>query len=152
MAAAPPFMVLGRPIPRVEGPDKVTGRTRYTADFVLPNTLWAKNVLSPYPHARILAIDTSRALQAPGVRAVLRAADIPFKRIGRRLKDYPVLARDRVLYVGERVAVVAAADRDAAEAGVQLVDVEYEELPAVFDPLRAMEPDPPVLHPDLRSY
>ena len=63
MAAAPAFTVLGRPIPRVEGPDKVTGRARYTADVVPANTLWAKNVLSPHPHARILAIDTSRALR-----------------------------------------------------------------------------------------
>ena len=74
------------------------------------------------------------------------------KRIGRRLKDYPVLARDRVLFVGERVAVVAADTRDAAEEGALLVDVQYEELTGVFDPLWAMEPDAPLLHPELRSY
>ncbi len=152
MAAAPTFTVIGRPIQRVEGPDKVTGRAHYTADIVPPNSLWAKNTLSPLPHARIVSIDTSRALKAPGVRAVLTAADIPFKRIGRRLKDYPVLAKDRVLFVGERVAVVAADSREAAEEGALLVDVEYEELPAVFDPLLAMLPDAPLLHPDLRSY
>ncbi|MPZ16044.1 MAG: molybdopterin-dependent oxidoreductase, partial [Chloroflexi bacterium] len=152
MAVAPPFAVLGRPIPRVEGPDKVTGRTSYTADIVPANTLWAKNVLSPLPHARIVSIDTSRALRVPGVRAVLTAADIPFKRIGRRLKDYPILAGERVLFIGERVAVVAAEDRDAAEEAALLVEVEYEELPAVFDPLQAMEPSAPLLHPDLRSY
>src|SRR2546423_6383808 len=104
MAAAPTYTVLGQSIPRVEGPDKVTGRTQYTADVVPTNTLWARNTLSPYAHARIVSIDTSRALRVPGVRAVLTAADFPFKRIGRRLKDYPVLAKDRVLYVGERVA------------------------------------------------
>lgn len=152
MAAAPTFEVIGRPIPRVEGPDKVIGRARYTGDVVPANTLWAKNVLSPVPHARIVSIDTTRALRVPGVRAVLTAADVPFKRIGRRLKDYPILAKDRVLYVGERVAVVAADDLDAAEEGALLFDVEYEELPAVFDPLEAMEPDAPLLHPDLRSY
>src|SRR5438874_3774303 len=152
MAAAPAFAVLGRPIPRVEGPDKVTGRAHYTADVVPPNTLWARNVLSPLPHARIVSIDTSRALRVPGVRAVLTAADIPFKRIGRRLKDYPVLAKDRVLFVGERVAVVAAEDRDAAEEAALLIDVEYEELPAVFDPLEALGPNAPILHPELRSY
>lgn len=152
MAAAPAFTVLERPIPRVEGPDKITGRARYTADVVPPNTLWAKNVLSPLPHARILSIDASRALRVPGVRAVLTATDIPFKRIGRRLKDYPVLAKDRVLYVGERVAVVAAESHDAAEEAALLVDVEYEELPAIFDPMAAMAPDAPLLHPELRSY
>ena len=152
MAAAPAFTVLGRPVPRVEGPDKVTGHAQYTADVTLPHTLWAKNVLSPLPHARIVSIDTSRALKVPGVRAVITASDIPFKRIGRRLKDYPVLARDRVLFIGERVAVVAAEDRAAAEEGALLVEVEYEELPAVFDPLQAMEPDAPQLHPELRSY
>ncbi|HZT07281.1 MAG TPA: xanthine dehydrogenase family protein molybdopterin-binding subunit [Chloroflexota bacterium] len=152
MAAAPAFAVLGRPIPRVEGLDKVTGRAHYTADVVPANTLWAKNVLSPLPHARIVAIDTARALRVPGVRAVLTAADVPFRRIGRRLKDYPILARERVLYVGERVAVVAAESRDAAEEAALLVDVEYEELPAVFDALEAMEADAPILHPDLRSY
>jgi carbon-monoxide dehydrogenase large subunit len=152
MAAAPAFTVIERPIQRVEGPDKVTGQAQYSADIVLPNTLWAKNVLSPVPHARIASIDTSRALRVPGVRVVLTAADIPFKRIGRRLKDYPVLAKDRVLYIGERVAVVAADDRDAAEEAALLVDVEYEDLPAVFDPLEAMEPGAPLLHPELRSY
>lgn len=152
MTAAPALRVLGRPIPRVDGQDKVTGRARYSADVVLPNTLWAKNVLSPHPHARIVRIDTTRALRVPGVRLVLTAADVPFKRIGRRLKDYPVLARDRVLFVGERVAVVAAEDRDAAEEGALLVEVEYEELPAVFDPLEAMQPEAPLLHPELRSY
>jgi CO/xanthine dehydrogenase Mo-binding subunit len=151
-AAAPEFKVLGRPIQRVEGPDKVTGQAAYAADILLPNTLWAKNVLSPLPHARIVSIDTTRAQRVPGVRLVLTASDIPFKRIGRRLKDFPVLAKDRVLYIGERVAVVAADSRDAAEEAAMLVDVEYEELDAVFDPLRAMDPDAPLLHPELRSY
>jgi CO/xanthine dehydrogenase Mo-binding subunit len=151
-AAAPAFSVISRPIPRVEGPDKVTGHAPYYADITLPGMLWAKNVRSPVPHARIVSIDTSRALRVPGVRAVLTAADIPFKRIGRRLKDTPILARDHVLHIGERVAVVAAETLDAAEEGASLVDVEFEELPAVFDPLEAMEPGAPVLHPDLRSY
>src|SRR5712692_10405627 len=151
-AAAPTFEVIGRPIPRVEGPDKVTGRAQYTADVLPDNALWAINTRSPLPHARIVSIDTSRALRVPGVRAVLTAADFPFKRIGRRLKDYPVLAKDRVLFVGERVAVVAADSREAAEEGALLIDVEYEELPAVFDPVEAMGPNAPLLHPDLRSY
>src|SRR5439155_19513564 len=152
MAAAAPYAVVGRPIPRVEGPDKITGRAEYSADVLPANTLWAKNVLSPLAHARIVSIDTSRALRVPGVRIVLTAADIPFKRIGRRLRDTPILARDRVLFIGDRLAVVAADDKDAAEEGAQLVDVEYEELPAVFDPLEAMKPGAPIIHPDVRSY
>lgn len=151
-AAAPAFSVISRPIPRVEGHDKVTGEAPFYADIVLPNMLWAKNVRSPIPHGRIVSIDASRALRVPGVRAVLTAADIPFKRIGRRLKDTPLLAKDHVLHIGERVAVVAAESLDAAEEGALLVDVEYEELPAVFDALEAMEPDAPLLHPELRSY
>src|SRR3989442_1503892 len=75
VVAAPAFEVVGKPIPRVEGPSKVTGRAQYTADVLLPGTLWAKNVRSPFPHARIVAIDASRALRLPGVRAVLTAAD-----------------------------------------------------------------------------
>jgi CO/xanthine dehydrogenase Mo-binding subunit len=151
-AAAPAYSVIARPIPRVEGYDKITGGAPYYADITLPNTLWAKNVRSPVPHARIVSIETSRALRVPGVRAVLTAADIPFKRIGRRLKDTPLLAKDRVLHIGERVAVVAAESMAAAEEAALLFDVEYEELPAVFDALEAMEPDAPLLHPDLRSY
>ena len=151
-AAAPAFSVISRPIERVEGRDKVTGSAPYYADVVLPGMLWAKNVRSPVPHARIVSIDTARALRVPGVRAVLTANDIPFKRIGRRLKDTPLLAKDRVLHIGERVAVVAAENLDAAEEAALLVDVEYEELPAVFDALEAMQPDAPLLHPELRSY
>jgi xanthine dehydrogenase molybdenum-binding subunit len=151
-AAAPAYKVLGQAIPRVEGPDKITGRAKYTADVLPANSLWARNTLSPYPHARIVSIDTSRALKVPGVRAVLTAADIPHKLIGRRLKDYPVLAKDRVRFAGERVAVVAAETRDAAEEAALLIEVEYEELPTVFDALEAMGPDAPILHPELRSY
>src|SRR5436305_503777 len=74
---AAPFSIIGQPIPRVEGADKITGRARYSADIHPPNTLWARNVRSPHPHARIVAIDTSRALRVPGVRAVLTASDFP---------------------------------------------------------------------------
>src|SRR5881396_635808 len=103
VAVAPAFEVVGKPIPRVEGLDKVTGRAQYTADVVLPGTLWAKNVRSPYPHALIGSIDASRALRLPGVRAVLTAADFRNVRIGRRLKDHPVLCDDRVRFVGDKV-------------------------------------------------
>lgn len=151
-AAAPEFTVIGKPIPRIEGPDKVTGRAKYSADIQLPGTLWGKNVRSPYPHARIVAIDASRARAVPGVHAVLMAADLPRKRIGRAIKDYEVICSERVRYVGDVVAVLAADTAEIADVAALLVDVEYEELPAVFDPIEAMGPDAPLIHPDVRSY
>jgi CO/xanthine dehydrogenase Mo-binding subunit len=136
----------------VEGPDKVTGRSSYSADVSPANLLWAKNVRSPHAHARIVRIDASRALRVPGVRLVLTAADIPNKRIGRRLKDTPLLCDDVVRYIGDKVAVVAADDPEAAEEAVLLIEVQYEELPAVLDPVAAMEADAPLVHPGARSY
>jgi carbon-monoxide dehydrogenase large subunit len=151
-AVAPPFTVVGQPVPRVEGADKVTGRAKYSADIAPSNVLWAKNVRSPHPHARIVSIDASRALRVPGVHAVLTANDFPNQRIGRRLKDYPIICDDRVRFVGDKVAVVAADNPDAAEEAALLVAVEYEELPAVLDPAAAMEAGASIIHPDARSY
>jgi CO/xanthine dehydrogenase Mo-binding subunit len=146
------YTTIGQPTARVEGHEKVTGATRYTADVALPGTLWGRALRAPYPHARIIRIDTSRAQQVPGVHAVLTGADVRGIRYGRRLFDVPVLAEDRVRFVGERVAAVAAEDRDAAEEALVLIDVEYQELPAVFDPLEALREDAPVLHPEVNSY
>ncbi len=147
------YSTIGQPVPRIEGPDKVTGATRYAADVLLPGTLWCKVLRSPLPHARIVRIDTRRAAALPGVRAVLTGADLPpDTRVGRRMRDMPVLATDRVRFVGEKVAAVAAEDPDIAEEAVTLIDVEYEELPAVFDPLEAMQPGAPLLHPNLHEY
>ena len=147
------YSAIGRPVPRVEGPEKVTGATLYAADVMLPGTLWCKVLRSPYAHARIVRIDTSRAKQVPGVHAVLTSADLPpDTRVGRRMRDMPVLATDRVRFVGDKVAAVAADLPDIAEEAANLIDVEYEELPAVFDPLEAMQPGAPLLHPNLRDY
>ena len=114
--------------------------------------LWGKVLRSPFPHARIVSIDTSKARALPGVHAVITGQDIPDRRVGRRLRDFPVLARDRVVFVGEKVAAVAAETLDIAEEALLLIDVEYEDLPAVYDPFEAMQPDAPILHPDLASY
>ncbi len=146
------FSTVGQSVTRGEGPDKVTGKARYTADVILPGMLWGKVLRSPFPHARIVSIDTTKAKALPGVHAVITGQDVPDRRVGRRLKDFPVLARDRVLFVGEKVAAVAAESPDIAEEALLLIDVEYEELPAVYDPFEAMKPDAPVLHPDLASY
>src|SRR5437764_5595046 len=145
---APAYTVIGRPVPRVEGRDKVTGQAVYAADVKLPNALWAVNVRSPLPHAHIASIDVSRALRVPGVRAVLTGADFPNVRTGRFLRDQPILCEDRVRFVGDKVAFVAAEDPEAAEEGALQVRVAYEELPAIFDPLEAMEPGAPIVHPE----
>ncbi len=145
--------VIGAPAPRIDGADKVTGRAQYTADVKLPGTLWGKALRSPYPHAKIVHIDTTRAEAVPGVHAVVTGADIyPGARHGRALMDIPVLAQGVVRFVGEQVAAVAAVDEETAQRALELIEVEYEELPAVFDTDEAMEPGAPLLHPDMLSY
>jgi len=137
---------------RVEGPAKVTGEAKYTADILLPGMIWGKVLRSPLPHAKIVAIDTREAEQMPGILAVLTAKDLPDLLTGRLVYDMPVLAIDRVRFIGEKVAVVAAEDPDMAEDALASIDVEYEEMPAVFDAHEAMNPEAPLLHPDYRSY
>ena len=146
------FSSIGKAVPRIEGMQKVSGEARYTVDHLLPGTIWGKVMRSPFPHARITRIDVSGAASQPGVIAVLTGADIPEVLTGRRLKDMPMLARDRVRFIGEKVAVVAAEDRDVAEEAAQLIDVEYEEMPAVFDPLIAVTEGAPQLHERLKDY
>ncbi len=97
------FTNIGQPTPRLEGTEKVTGATRYTADLDLPGTLWGRCLRSPWPHARITHINASRATQVPGVHAVLTGADVKGVRYGRRLHDIPVLAEERVRFVGDKL-------------------------------------------------
>ena len=146
------YNAVGKPIGRVEGPAKVTGAATYSADIRLPSMIWGKALRSPLPHARIVHIDTSAAERLPGVLAVLTAKDLPDLLIGRRVYDMPVLAKDRVRFIGEKVAIVAAEDPDLADEALAHIEVEYEELPAVFDAQEAMKPDAPVLHPQYRLY
>jgi len=146
------YRVIGQPTPRTEVAGKVTGAARYTADVLLPGTLWAKALRSPHPHARIIRIDTSRAEKVPGVRAVLTGSDVRGILYGRRYRDIPVLAQDRVRFIGERVAAVAADDLKAAQEALDLIRVDYEELLAVFDPVAALQDSAPILHPDVNSY
>lgn len=143
---------IGKTLPRLEGLDKVTGRARYTADVTLPGTLWGKVLRSPHPHARITRVDASGAWSVPGVKAVLTAADLPQALVGRRLRDMPVLARDKVRFIGEKVAAVAAETEDAAEEALSRIQVEYQVLPTVFDPVEAAAPGAPILHEDLPRY
>ncbi len=132
----------GRSIPRVEARAKVTGKAEYVHNLRLPGMLYAKVHRSTVAHARILGIDTAAAKALPGVSAVYTAADIkaliPEPYYGPAFHDQPVLADDKVRHVGEPVAVVLAADVHVAEAAAQLISVDYEELPAVFDEVEAM--------------
>jgi CO/xanthine dehydrogenase Mo-binding subunit len=117
--------------------------------------LWGKVLRSPMPHARIVAIDTTAAAALPGVHAVLVGADLPpDTRVGRNMRDMPILARYKVRFAGEKVAAVAAETEEIAEAAVALIQVEYEELPTVFDPLAAIEPDAPLVQDpaDVRAW
>jgi len=146
------YKFVGKPIPRLEGAEKVSGKLRYAADVEIPGALWARILRSPLPHARIEKIDTSQAAQLPGVHAVITGADIPPVMVGLRMKDMPLLARERVRFVGEAIAAVAADNVEIANEALNLIDVQYEELPYVTDPLKAIEPGAVVLHDDPAGY
>src|SRR5258706_1826702 len=146
------FKVIGTSVPRGEGKDKVSGQTVYAADLKLANLLWAKILRSPHPHARIRHVDVSRALKVPGVRAVIAGEDVKGHFIGKQIRDLPVLCWDKARFVGDRVAAVAAQTVDAAEEAIHLIDVDYEILPAVFDPLEAIESSAPLLHDNVAQY
>jgi CO/xanthine dehydrogenase Mo-binding subunit len=143
---------VGTAVPRAEGSDKVSGQTIYAADVKLPGLLWAKILRSPHPHALIRRIDTSQAEKVPGVKAIITGADVKGFLIGKQIRDMPVLCWDKVRFVGDRVAAVAAETVEAAEEAIHLTDVDYESLPAVFDPLEALEPGAPLLHENVGQY
>jgi CO/xanthine dehydrogenase Mo-binding subunit len=146
------YKVIGKKAARKDGPAKVTGGAEYAYDVALPGMLHAKSVRSPLPYARIVKIDTSKALALPGVHAVLTGADIAGHVYGNRVRDVPVLANGVVRFIGEKVAAVVADDEPTAERGRDLVDVEYEELDAIFTIDEAMAAKAPVLHPDMLGY
>ena len=144
--------IIGAAVGRVEGADKVSGAAIYGADVHFADALWGKILRSPYPHARIKSIDTSKAWKVPGVKAIVTGKDEPEHYQGKSIRDIPVLCWDKVRYIGDKVAAVAAESADAAEEAVNLIEVEYEELPAVFDVLEAMQPGAPVLHDNAPGY
>jgi 4-hydroxybenzoyl-CoA reductase alpha subunit len=145
------YSVIGKPVHKVDGPAKVTGSAKYTFDIELHNMLYGKILRSPHPHAKILNIDTSRAEKLVGVKAVVTGKDTLGRKNGvwRRfpeLCDEEILCRDKVRYIGDPVAAVAAIDEDTAEEALDLIEVEYEILSAVFNPLEAMKDDAPQIH------
>jgi 4-hydroxybenzoyl-CoA reductase alpha subunit len=145
------YNVIGTRVHRVDGPDKVTGRAKYTFDMVLPNMLYGRIKRSPYPHAKILNVDTSRAEKLIGVKAVVTGKDTLGVKYGiwrrfEELCDQKFLCQNKVRYIGDPVAAVAAVDEYTAEEALDLIEVEYEPLPAVYDPLEAIKEDAPQIH------
>ena len=156
MCKYPDYQFVGRSAPRVDAPQKVTGQARYAADIKLPGMLHGRLLRSPVPHARIAHIDVSRARALPGVKDVIVGRDTPGIKYGNwRLvpisqDEYP-LAMDKVRFVGDEVAAVAAIDPDTAEEALSLIKVEYEELPAMFDIDAALAGDAPLIHDEIEQ-
>ncbi len=150
--------VVGKNIPRPDGLEKVTGKAIYTTDIYLPNMLIGRAKRSPYPFARIRGINTEKARKLPGVKAVITARDVIQFPYGIVVEDELPLADEYARYAGDEVAAVAAVDVETAEEALDLIEVDYEELTPVLDMEKAMEPDAPVIHPELpeikhnRSY
>src|SRR5438132_12941199 len=136
--------LVGMSLPRQDGPDKVTGRTRYAGDQVLPGMLYARLVTSPYAHARILNIDTSAALSLPGVAAVFTAETLGMAQADPLSRAQSPLAQQEVVWCGHPVAIVVGETEASAEDGAAAVEVDYDPLPAVIDPEAAVRPDSPL--------
>ncbi len=166
--------LIGQSLPRVDAPGKVTGETQYSGDLSMPGMLHMKILFAGRPHARIVKIDTTEAEAAPGVVAIFTAKDVPVNEYGLQWNDQPVLcgpaltsdpsspsgkrgagekgirvAPDVVRFIGDQVAILVAETEKAAAQARDLIHVEYEDLPAVFDPLAAMQPGAPLVHPEL---
>jgi carbon-monoxide dehydrogenase large subunit len=143
---------VGSSVQRVDVLEKVTGAAIYTDDLPFGNALlYARVKRSPHPHALIKRIDTSKAKALPGVKVVLTGADFP-ERMGLYLKDKTIFAVDRVRFIGEAVAGVAAVSEEVADQAIELIEVDYEPLPAVFDPVYGASPEAPLLHPNMADY
>jgi 4-hydroxybenzoyl-CoA reductase alpha subunit len=151
-----PYATIGKDIPRTDSREKATGAAMYTDDMKLPGMLYGRLLRSPLPHARIVSIDTRRAARLPGVKCVITGEDTPKVKYGNwRLfpstqDEYP-LAVEKVRFIGDEVAAVAAVDKETAEEALALIDVVYEELPAVYSVDDSLAPDAPVIHGETPS-
>ncbi len=146
------YSVIGRRIPKIDALAKATGEAKFVPDMYLKGMLWAKVLRSSRSHALIRSINTTKAKSLRGVKAVMTADDVPDARYGTLVLDMGIFARRKVRYIGEAIAAVAAIDEDTASEALALIEVEYEDLPAVFDPLQAMLPEAPILHEGLKGY
>ncbi len=140
------YRVIGTSVERVDGPEMLTGQALYGPDMKLPNMLWGKILRSPIPHGKVLRVDVEKAKKQPGVKAVICARDVPARRYGYAIEDEYIFAIDKVVYVGQPVAAVAALDEETAEEALSLIDVDYEELPAVFEAEEAIRDGAPLVH------
>ncbi len=150
------YSIIGKPTRNVDGVAKVTGEAVYAFDMTLPNMLYGKLLRSPHPHAKIISIDTSEAEKLSGVKAIITGKDTPGGKWGlwRRfpeLCDQTALAMDKVRFIGEPVAAVAAVTEEIAHEALDLIAVEYEPLPAVFEPMEAIKDDAPLVHDDFEN-
>lgn len=134
---------------RVDAYKKVTGKAKFGADLFFERMLYARVLRADYPYARILNIDTEKAERVEGVRSILIAKDVPNNEFGVIIENQQVLARDRVMYIGDGVALIAAETERAADRARELIEVEYEELEGVYDPLQAREEGAPLVHEEL---
>lgn len=140
--------VVGKRAPMLDALEKATGRARFTDDLTFPGMLHGKILRSPLPHAKIVQVDLSKAEQVPGVKGAISGKHIPREKYGivPMAKDEYALAIDKVRYIGDEVAAVVATSIESAEDAISKIRVDYEELPALFDPLEAMKPGAPVIH------
>ena len=162
MATKTEYRVVGQPVPRVDAEERVRGKAIYAPDLTLPGSLHCKILRSPYAHARITKLDTSRAEAHPGVKGIVTYADLPpldtaGGEVGgevtldaRYLRQF-LLAEDRVLFHGHPIVAVAATDPHVAEEALDLIDIEYEPLPPVVGIEDAIKPGAPIIHPELRT-
>lgn len=146
------FRVVGKPLPRLDGVDSVTGRATYTVDIVLPGLLHARLFRSPVPHAKIRRLDVSRARALPGVGAVLTANEAPAKRFGFGVQDEELFARDKARYVGDVIAAVVAIDEATTDQAVELIECDYEPLRAALTVDEALSENAPLVHEEMSSY
>jgi CO/xanthine dehydrogenase Mo-binding subunit len=146
-----PNTTIGLAVPMIDVRERVTGTISYVLDVELPGMLYARILRSPYPHARLIRVDASAALGIEGVIATLTRDDFNDPAIkpvyGPQIKDNPILAMDKVRFVGDPVAAVAAESESAADEALMLIEADYEELPAVFDAYEAAQPGAPLIHP-----
>jgi CO/xanthine dehydrogenase Mo-binding subunit len=145
------FAYVGKRLPMVDAPEKVRGKAHYFTDLELPGMLHAKVLRSPLPHARIIHIHADKAVSLPGVRAVLFPGDTPEEKYGPQVADRPILAREKVRFIGEEIVAVAAVDEETAREAVRLIRVDYEPLPPLLEIDEALREGAPLVHEDKKG-
>ena len=146
------YSYIGKSIPRVDALSKVTGRAQFTGDLKFHGMLYGKILRSKYAHALILNIDTSKAKKVPGVRVILTGKDFPTIYYGYVIKDQTIFCIDKVRSVGDPIVGIVATSEEAAEEACELINVDYEPLEIILDPMQAMQQGSQILHEKLMTY